>query len=193
MEIYKILLRKSLTPNQFYVLYCMKENVTSNGVNISQELRKLKRDGWILGENKLSAQSLQLIKEIEGYFKVGKKKTNKEIMGDDFTTNLKLYNETFIRERLPSGKAARSALGNIEPAFRWFFQNFEYDWETVLKATQLYVREYSNKKQYQSSSQYVIRKQQTDKTWVSILADYCEIVESGEDMSQERVFATKVV
>jgi hypothetical protein len=43
------------------------------------------------------------------------------------------------------------------------------------------------------TSQYFIRKQSSDKTWNSTLADYCEIIESGEDIIDNSHFSENVV
>ena len=42
------------------------------------------------------------------------------------------------------------------------------------------------------TSQYFIRKQATDKTWSSDLADYCQLIEDGGHKSQGDHFSEKV-
>ena len=92
------------------------------------------------------------------------------------------YNEIFPSKKLPSGKLARVNVQNLIPAFRWFVDNFEYDWETILKATERYVNEYALKGyKFMQTSQYFIRKQQSDRTWSSELANYCQLMVDGED------------
>jgi len=43
------------------------------------------------------------------------------------------------------------------------------------------------------NSQYFIRKQNTDKSWDSELANYCEIIINGEDLEDAPHFSDKVV
>ena len=75
-----------------------------------------------------------------------------------------------------------------------FLKTFDYNWETVIKATAMYVDEYETSNYlYMQTSQYFIRKQAADKSWNSTLSDYCEIVLSGNDTSQGNHFSENVV
>ena len=120
--------------------------------------------------------------EIDGYFRKTKKKTSISIMGNNFIENIQKYNEIFPNKKLSSGKYARVNPKSLENAFRWFFENYNYTWETILKATQRYVDEYSIQRyDYMRTSQYFVRKQNVDKSWDSDLATYCEFLNSSED------------
>lgn len=192
-EMFNILIRHNLTPNQFYYLWSIKESVTTPKINNSLEHRVLKRQGWIDDNNKLTDKSFQILKNIEGFFKAKVKKTSDQILGNNYDAMLEKYNNLFPKRRLPSGKSARSAKGNLEPAFRWFFQNYNYDWETILKATAMYLdeRELANWN-FTQNSQYFVRKQNTDKTWASSLADFCMQIEDGLDTDNKNHFSEKV-
>jgi len=88
----------------------------------------------------------------------------------------------------------RSSPKNLEANFRWFFENFSYSWETILKATELYVQKQSDENyKYTRTSMYFIRKQDSSKVASSDLADYCEIIESGETLENKIIFKEKVV
>ena len=164
-EMFKILIRNNLPPNRFYMLWSVKEGVTAPLINAELEYKILKRDGWILEDGKISAEGKRVIKQAEAYFKVKKKKTSTQLMGNNFEENIKKYNELFPKIKFPSGKAARSALGNLESAFRWFFQNYEYDWDLIFKATNVYLDEREAENwNYSRNSQYFVRKQNADKT-----------------------------
>ena len=194
MIMYNILIKKKITPNQFYLLYCMKENFSTSLVNVSLELRQLKKNKWIDDKNTLLPKSLLLINEIENYFKVSKTKTSKIILGNNFHDNLTTYRELFPKGTLPSKKPARSSPKNLEVAFRWFFKNFDFSWEVIIKATARYIDEYeASNYNFMQTSQYFIRKQASDKSWNSTLADYCEIIESGEDIIDNNHFSENVV
>jgi hypothetical protein len=193
-EIWDILNRHKLTANQFHLLWSMKEALGTPHMNVSLELRNLKnKGGWILENGKPSPKALKLITEIEGFLKVRKKKTNKAIMGNDFEEKMKTYNNLWPKKRLPSGKAARSAIRNLESGFRWLFENYEITWEQIYKATNYYLddREKVNW-EYTMTSQYFVRKQRSDKSWHSELADVCQLIEDGGDAPDQGHFKEKV-
>jgi hypothetical protein len=193
-EIWNILNRHQLTANQFHLLWSMKEEMGTPHMNVSLELRNLKnKGGWVLENGKPSPKALKLVKEIEGFLKVRKKKTNKAIMGNDFEEKMKAYNNLWPKKRLPSGKAARSAIRNLESGFRWLFENYEITWEQIYEATNYYLddREKVNW-EYTMTSQYFVRKQRTDKSWHSELADVCQLIEDGGDAPDEGHFTEKV-
>lgn len=193
-ELFSKILQHGLTPNAVYVLYCIKEKVKcSDSVNFSLEVLKLKSGNYLTENLELSGNTLKFIQEIEGYFKKSKKKTSKTLMGDEFLENIKTYNECFPATKLPSGVYARVNVKSLENAFRWFFQEFDYSWEIVIQATEKYVEEYSiNRYNYMRNSQYFIRKQNTDKTWDSTLATYCDMI-SQDDYEPPVFFKEKIV
>lgn len=182
-EIFHKLVGNGLTPNAFYVLYCIKEKiVVSDYVNRAIECKKLQSDAWLDENLQLTSKSIIFITEIDGYFKKSKKKTTINLLGDNFIDNIKKYNEIFPNKKLSSGKYARTNAKTLENSFRWFFEQYDYSWDIIFKATARYVDEYSIRRyDYMRTSQYFIRKQNTDKTWDSDLATYCEVVINGED------------
>jgi hypothetical protein len=182
-EIFNKLIEKELTPNSFYVLYSIYNNVKPNKyVNSSLEVTKLKQEGWLEENLQLTSKSIIFTVEIDGYFKKAKKKTTKDLLGDNFTNNIKTYVEIFPNRKLSSGKYARVNPKNLENSFRWFFENYEYDWDMIFKATKKYIYDYSLKNyEYMRTSQYFIRKQNIDKTCDSELADYCNMIDNVLD------------
>jgi hypothetical protein len=182
-EIFNKLIEKELTPNSFYVLYCIYNTVKPNKyVNSSLEVTKLKQEGWLEENLQLTSKSIIFTAEIDSYFKKAKKKTTKDLLGDNFTNNIKTYVEIFPNRKLSSGKYARVNPKNLENSFRWFFENYEYDWDMIFKATKKYIYDYSLKNyEYMRTSQYFIRKQNTDKSYDSELADYCNMIDNVLD------------
>lgn len=181
-EIFNRLVKNNLTPNAYYVLDCIKNKIIPNKfVNKSLEVIRLQTDGWLKEDLHLTSKSLIFMEEIGGFFKKTKKKVAKDLMGNDHIAHIKRYVNTFPNKKLPSGKYARVNPKNLENAFRWFFENFDYDWNLIFKATEKYVKDYElNNFDYMRTSQYFIRKQSADKTWESELANYCELVGSTE-------------
>ena len=133
------------------------------------------------------------MEELNSYFRKSKKKTSKDLMGDNFDNKIKLYNSLFPAKKLGSGKYARTNVKTLESSFRWFFDTFDYDWKTILQATYKYIEEYKLKNyEYMRTSQYFIRKQNADKSFESDLATYCDML-NEVDSNEEDIFREKIV
>ena len=194
-EIFNKLIKEKLTPNSLYVLHCMKEkiSVSKSLANSDLEVHRLLSDGWLNDNLQLSSKSLIFMEELNSYFRKSKKKTSKDLMGSMYDVNIKLYNSLFPAKKLGSGKYARTNVKTLEASFRWFFDTFDYDWHTILEATKKYVEEYKMKNyEYMRTSQYFIRKQNTDKSFESDLATYCDML-NEVDSNEEDIFREKIV
>lgn len=198
MQMFNLISLQNLTPNSFYLLYCLRESVQTPNINLHLELKNLVDGKFIVSlpspkTFSITTKGEELISEVESYFKVQKKKTTVAIMGTDFTENLIKYNELFPKLKLPSGKLARAAVKNLETNFRWFFENHDYPWNIIFKATALYVDEYGNKGwKFMRTSMYFIKKQESDKSITSDLADYCEMIITGGEIEPINYFTDKV-
>jgi hypothetical protein len=193
-DIFIRLVQEGLTPNTYYVLHCIREKIVPHKfVNKELECKRLQLDNWLTENLQLTSKSLIFMEEINGYFKRTKKKTSQDLMGQDFVRNIERYVEIFPNKKLSSGKYAKVNAKNLEAPFRWFFDTYDYDWETILKATERYVDEFSVRRyEFMRTAQYFIRKQNIDKTFESDLATYCEIIRNGDDEEQV-YFSEKVV
>jgi len=185
-EIFNLLIEKELTPNSFYVLYCIKEKIVPNKlVNKNLETQRLINQNWLTENLQLTDKSLIFITKIDGYFKKSKKKTSKDLMGDNFMQKIDAYVKLFPNKKLSSGKYARVPAKSLEGSFRWFFENYDYDWQTIFAATQKYINEYETKNyDYMRTSRYFLRKQNLDKSWDSDLATYCEFLNDTPDVDE---------
>lgn len=193
MELFNKMVRNDISPNEFYMLYCMRESVQPLRINYHKELRMLQDEGWVGEDLKLQPKAEELLSDVEVFFKLNKKKTTAQILGSDFQANLTKYNELFPRKKAGSGKYMRSNPKNVETNFRWFFENYKYSWEIILEATSRYlIQEQNNNYKFTRTSMYFIQKR--DKGVVnSDLADWCEMVTGGIDDDEERHFKEKVV
>ena len=134
------------------------------------------------------------MEEINGFFKRTKKKTSTDLMGSSFLQKIQEYVEIFPNRKLNSGKYARVNPKNLEASFRWFFENYDYDWDLIIKATEKYVDEYSIRNyEYMRNSQYFIRRQAMDKSFDSDLATYCEIINTNPDDGGNSYFKERIV
>ena len=193
-DIFTRLIQEDLTPNTYYVLHCIREKIVPHKfVNKELECKRLQSNLWLTENLQLTSKSLIFMEEINGYFKRTKKKTSQDLMGKDFIANIEGYVEIFPNIKLSSGKYARVNAKNLEAPFKWFFETYDYDWETILKATERYVDEYSIRRyEYMRTAQYFVRKQNIDKSFESDLATYCEILKTNPD-DQQIYFSETVV
>lgn len=186
-----------MSPDQAYILFSIKEGITPIELTHHPTADLLLKGYLPESKLELTPKAIDFVKKLESYFKGQTKKTSAQLMGPEFKENIIKYQETFPKIKLPSGKAARSAGSNVETNFKWFFEKHQFGWPTILKATAMYVDEYERKTPaflYMRTSAYFIRKTELDKSTVSDLANYCEIVESGESSSQSTAhFSEKVV
>jgi hypothetical protein len=141
----------------------------------------------------MTDKAKKLIRKVEDLFVTQAKNAAKQKLGDDYEQMIADYNDIFPAIKLPTGKYARSNVKNLKNAFKWFFDNFDYSWDVIFEATEKYIYDFEMQGfKYMRTAQYFIRKQDTDKSWSSDLANYCDIVLSGED-EQQNHYSVKVV
>lgn len=201
-------LNLKVTPNELFALLCLKESiaVSSSSINLHFEIRNLKALGYVTPTAFVGIDNLEnawvitekgenLLKEMYVLYSKIVEDVNTTVVGNSYSENIRAYNMLFPRGKLPSGKQARVNAKNLEASFKWFFKTFDYSWEIVLKATELYVNEYRLRNYlYMRTSQYFIRKTLPDRTSESELANYCEMIVTGnyEDPGSEH-FSERVV
>lgn len=144
-------------------------------------------------EEKLNEKGIKLIESIDTLFKPIKILKRYAVLGNDADENIEKFMNMFPTHKLPNGKYARGNKKNIEENLIWFFQEYNYNWDIIHQATYKYVVEYHAKNyQYMRTAMYFIKKV-IDGTSVSELANYCDIIKSGDDYTEERYIKTKVV
>jgi hypothetical protein len=183
IKLFDLLAEISLSPNQYYLLWCMKNKVEPKNINVQLELRILVNEGYVEGV-KLTEKAQQLLSDDSMNVKIP----------DSLLDNIDKYLNIFPKGKLPSGKPARVNKRNIEEAFKWFFKNYKYEWYTILAGTEYYVNTFEKENfKFMRNSQYFIRKQNSDKSWDSELANCCDIILSGDDQDNSPHFSEKVV
>lgn len=196
-DMQNLFLKYQLSPNQFYLLTCIKDQLGPININIDQEIRQLELNNWIKPVNKgyqLEPKSMTLIQQVESFVIIHKKKTDKHIMGEDFEVYCEKFRQIFPKMLSPtSGKPLRTNLKSVIEGLRWFMENYDYTWEDIFKATYQYVDHFETKKyHYMATCQYFIRKQNVNRIWESILADHCANIEDGDD-PEPVFFPTNVI
>jgi len=180
----------------YYVLYRLyqKPKLSELGKKtIINKYGKKDRLGKYINEKcEVNEEGIKLIKSIDALFKPHTKLSTLELLGENYQERIKEYIELFPTGKLPNGKYARGNKKNIQTNFEWFFQEYEYEWETILKATEKYVEEYSKDNyKFMRTGMFFIKKL-IDGTSQSDLATYCDAYLDG-DIEEKVVFKKKVV
>jgi len=192
-EYYEYLNEIGITPNAFHVLWCINNVHKSILANPTTEIRILTANEFITKDFKITEKGSEVLVNGENLIYNSKKPFKNAVIIENLSDNVDKYVSIFPAGKLPSGKAARVNKKTLSDAFTWFFKNYNYDWDTILRATFYYVETYEKDKfRFMKNSQYFIRKQNTDKSWDSELADYCQIILSGEQ-EESNHFSDKVV
>lgn len=178
----------NLTPNQLYLLWCLYSKEKPEQINVHTELRKINSENLVLPDGTLTPIGLDIVSKIISPEKTPKKPT---VVTDDYIDR---YVSLFPKGKLPSGKQARADKKNLKNNFTWFFKNYNYTWEIVIKATELYVDEYERKNYlYMKTSQYFISKMNPDRSRDSELANYCSMIINNDYEDSSNFFSDKVV
>ena len=199
-ELLQKILKENITPDQLLLLYSIDERISVPQINPKSQIGFLVKAGYVdqhKKENKLSytitKEGKSIIRKYNNYFIKAKKKTNIQLMGKDFAQKLEEYRNIFPAGRLPSGKPGRQNVRSLETAFRWFFENYEFTWDEIMKASRMYVNEFEDKQfLYMKNSQYFVSKQDKHKVKQSDLADYCDMIKDGV-IDQPNHFKDRVV
>ena len=177
-----------LTPNGLYFLMSVTEGSSIQLVNYHSEKRLLETSGFIV-DNKITDKGYTIIEKYKKLYKteVSGKVKKKISFSPQEEEMIYQYREIFPKGMLPSGNPSRLAFKELEKRFQWFFTNYNYSWDIVIKATKMYVNKYKNENYlYMKTSGYFIVKNEKGVE-VSTLATYCEMVsEKGyEDESSQ--------
>jgi hypothetical protein len=189
-ELFEYLALKEITPNALYILWCAATKTKSSLKTsvIHTELRVLVNDDLLDASYGVTTKGMAILNNIPGIT------GSMTVAQEDAEDSIIKFLNIFPKGKLPSGKPARVNRKNIEESFKWFFKNYTYDWDTILRATWYYIETYEKANyMYMKNSQYFIRKQNTDKSWDSELANYCEIIINGDDEPESPHFTDKVV
>ncbi len=173
----------NISPNGLYLLYCIKNRKKPHVINQVFETRFLQADGFLNDDLEITKKGEDVLVKLESTYEIVdddkiKKKTG---LTDLDKKNIEAYRELFPKGNLPSGSPSRSPIKELEKRFIWFFNNYEYDWDTILKATKKYVSQYEPEGyKFMKTSGYFIFKSSLDKTSTSTLATYCDMILDGD-------------
>lgn len=195
MLLYEQILKNfKVSPNQIYLLSCIASKRQPIFINVAAEKRGLLSLNLIDSSDRITQAGQNLLSKLP-VEKLSKTK-GVVVSADTLESNIAEYVKMFPKGKLPSGKQARVDKNNLKIQFNWFFLNYKYDWDTVFKATKLYIEEYEKKDfLYMRNSQYFISKMTPDKKRESELANYCNMVVTNDlpEDDSETNFSEKVV
>jgi len=179
LELFQKIQKYGITPNQCMILFAFKEGITPY-TWAEFDIKNLVEEGYINKDSSITVEGEKVIVTLNNYFTINKKKTNNQLLGKSGALNIEQYREIFPKSKLPSGVPARNNIKILTENFRWFFAEYDYSWEEIIKATKMYVNEYQrNNYLYMQNSQYFISKQDKHKVKTSKLADYCDMIRDG--------------
>jgi len=179
---FKRLKRKNLTVQQYYILFKLYGNPKLSKIGQTTIKEKYKGIlGYINNDCTLNEKGIKLIENMEVIFKTQKQLKAVDLLGDNYQEKIKEYLEIFPAGKLPNGKYARGNKKEIEENFKWFFQEYHYDWDVILEATEKYVEEFrKDNYKYMRTAMYFIRKLRSGIV-ESDMATYCEAHLAGDD------------
>lgn len=153
-----------LSPNEYCTLHFIYTG--------KEPLKTINTDGY------------SLVLRSKGYLDKDKKFTDKahELFKEKSIPieNIETYKSLWPSIILPSGKNARCASTELKIRFQWFIDNFDYDWNTIYKATEEYIKYYADRGyNFMRTSAYFIFKEDTPKLRTSTLAEWCDKVTTG--------------
>jgi translation initiation factor 2 beta subunit (eIF-2beta)/eIF-5 len=185
--------KKKLPVQSYYVLYKLysEPELSAMGKQIIKEKYQSIAE-YINKDCTLNDKGIKLIEGMESIFKPIKQLKTLELLGPDHKERIEEFLDIFPTGKLPNGKYARTNKKTIEENFRWFFQEYQYDWDLIIQATQKYVDEYRmDNYKFMRTAMYFIKKL-IDGTVQSELATYCEAIINGDD-DEKVIFKKKVV
>lgn len=186
-NLWQSLIKYQVSPNLIYFLDCCRNRIKPSDLVDQYALREeaIKRKLLNEADNQLTIKALTILEEFEGLITKGKKKVEKEVLGEDFINKVNQYRNIFPAKRLPSNELARQSVQELTTKFVWFFKTFpEYNWEIVLDAADyyVYVKEKENYQYMVTSSYFISKTDPRTRVWKSLLADHCQMITENPDL-----------
>lgn len=184
IRLFNEIINDELTPNGLYFLMAILDGKgIAESINYHNEKKLLMTTGYVI-DNKITQKGYAIIDKYKKLYKtdVRSRAKQKRSFSDKEAEMIHQYREIFPKGMLPSGYPARLAYKELEKRFLHFFDNHDYTWETILKATKMYVNKYKDDNyMYMKTSGYFILKNEKGVE-TSTLASYCDMVLETPDV-----------
>ena len=186
-DLFHLLKLRNVTPNGYYILYSLDQNLSFDlPIPYAAEVFKLKHLGLIDDDSKLTQEGRMFL--IETYrIQLKQVKSINDELDSSFRENVETYRLLFPKG-VVDGKALRSSMTDLVPAFIWFFKVYpQFTWENVINATKLYLESHQGNYTYCKTAGYFIKKQDKSKNYISLLATWCEAEIDGNDQPSSNI------
>jgi hypothetical protein len=142
--------------------------------------------------DKLNQRALNILNQLDSLFAANKKIKEEELLGPDYIKKIDEFNKIFPTGSLPSGSRARAQIPILKKKFIRFFSEYDFTWETVLKAADIYVTEFEEKgyDRMRTSAHFIIKKVGEEE--YCDLAEYCERALDSSYEVKPNKFVTRV-
>ena len=132
-ELFQKIQKYKITPDQCLILFAFDEGITPLNCGAAN-LSALFEEGYIHEDKSITSEGQKIIITLNNYFAVNKKKTSKQLLGKSGSLNIEQYRAIFPAGKLPSGVPARNNIKILTENFRWFFSEYNYTWEEIIKS-----------------------------------------------------------
>lgn len=196
-EYYKFLLKKKLTPDDIIILYSIQQDVSYCGQITDFETKSVNliAKGYLTfseGRYFITHQGLLLVQEANEFFKKNVSRSKVKVTFEEWEAYIEAYREMFPKHHRNNPRV-------LYERFRWFIEEYQYDWNTILGATEKYLEHESKNAggMYIKKSMYFIKKEEKSggkATTQSVLADWCDSYKRGEiEEEKPRYFGDNIV
>ena len=184
-KLYDTLAKQELSPNDFYVLWCVahKKECYLKDTAVILDILKSKK---LVVDGKVEEKTLALITRMDLMF--SDEPAKRMSLTTSYSDNILAYQNLWPKGAVGvNNRRLWVSAKNIENAFTWFFNHHNFDWETVIRATKYYLNQEEEKSYpFTRTAKYFIRKVDPGMGSNSELADYCELI-LDDNIEEEKV------
>ncbi len=142
--------------------------------------------------DKLNSKAINILEQVDSLFITKKNIKDEELLGPNYLQNFEKFNNIFPQGKIPSGSRARTPIPMLKKKFLRFFREYEYSWNIILRAAEIYVDEYESKgyDKMRTSGHFIIKKVGEEE--YCDLAEYCEQAKDSSYQIKPNKIVTRV-
>ena len=167
-HLFQLLLKKGLTPNQHYVLWCCSNKIRCSLPSMEGEARILKVCGFLDDEHNPTPKGVEVLTETDALFRKTKPIAGPDLIGEGYMERIKEY-----RSKFPVGKKGDQE-EVVNKIARLIYKNPTVTIDTILQATDLYLSEVSEQKYTMKAGNFI------EKDGAHAIMEYIERITDGE-------------
>ena len=177
MKLFQKLKQHSLTPNQYYLLYCKKNNERIEllkGEDITKELTQLTLLEYLNSDNSLTQKGDEVVLSCEEVYRKNSVKNSVSNLGTDYLKEIKSY-----RKKFPIGKRATET-EVLQKMSELFQTDNTITWDEIYKAVDLYFSEPRDDMFVMKAGNFIKVNRGAGSTSYT-LSEYIERIREGEE------------